>query len=160
MTLKTFDPTKPVQTRDGRPARIICTNMKGGAETIVSLVTGQRGKETPYTHYTDGRYLDSGTDSDDLVNVPDAHEAVIAWLRDRKNSPYMEAVEAFHRLNKKITGIKFIRSVIPASVTGYEAPEGVTTGCGLLAAKEAYEAVTAGIPAGRVMQSTVRPFGW
>lgn len=35
--MKAFDPTKPVQTRDGRKARIICTDAKG-VLPIIALV--------------------------------------------------------------------------------------------------------------------------
>ena len=43
-----FDPTKPVQTRDGREARIICTDVeRKGDWPIVALIKTSDG-ERPY----------------------------------------------------------------------------------------------------------------
>lgn len=71
----TFDATKPVQTRDGRKARIICTDagMKDG--DIVYLVESDFGHSVLRNVYTDGKYLPPCTiqrDNDpwDLVNIP------------------------------------------------------------------------------------------
>jgi YD repeat-containing protein len=66
---KKFDATKPVQTRDGRAARIICTDREGGRSDglIVALVdTGSQ--ERAFYYDQDGH----GTchESLDLVNVP------------------------------------------------------------------------------------------
>lgn len=70
---KKFDPTKPVQTRDGLPARIICTDAEGledGPEfTIVAIVDGEVGM------YTDeGQFISDCLDPRDLVNVPERVE--------------------------------------------------------------------------------------
>jgi len=40
---KQFDPSKPVQTRDGLPARIICTDAKCDFP-IIGLITIMNGK--------------------------------------------------------------------------------------------------------------------
>lgn len=74
----TFDPTKPVQTRDGRSARIICTDKKGEAP-IVALVSAISGdSEITYSFFLDGSfYCDDGTYPLDLVNTP---EEKTLWL--------------------------------------------------------------------------------
>ena len=60
---------KPVQTRDGRKARIICFDMKGGEFPIVALV--QTGGEEGVFHYTlEGNYYRTSTTQSDLVMVP------------------------------------------------------------------------------------------
>lgn len=69
-----IDFTKPVQTRDGRPVRILCTDRKDSlsSETIVGLVEDHEG-EAIYTWNANGSYF--GTDdeecSDDLINGPE-----------------------------------------------------------------------------------------
>lgn len=66
--MKKFDPTKPVQTRDGRPARIICTDRyeSNGQFPIVALVNVGAYEQVSY-HRTDGRTTNYPTP--DLVNI-------------------------------------------------------------------------------------------
>lgn len=45
---------KPVCTRDGRPVRIICWNVKDEIAPILALVT-EKDKEVPYLYLKDGR---------------------------------------------------------------------------------------------------------
>jgi len=70
----TFNPTKPIQTRDGKPARILCIDARGDLP-IVALV-GAPGESEYVQRYTaDGcAYLGQrGTPSSrlDLINVPE-----------------------------------------------------------------------------------------
>lgn len=70
-----FDPTKPVQTRDGRKARIICTDLNSPDGCIVALVessdrynpTDERVK----VYYSDGKWVRNSHTSMlvDLVNI-------------------------------------------------------------------------------------------
>jgi hypothetical protein len=74
----TFDPTKPVQTRDGRKARIICTDLNDcDGEKIVALISYGDGHEEPSTFYPDGKYYRSRECTDDLINVP---EMISYWM--------------------------------------------------------------------------------
>ncbi len=69
----TFDPTKPVQTRDGRKARIICVDA-AGKRPIAALITCiDTGEEDPEVFFSDGRYCghDDGESRIDLINVPE-----------------------------------------------------------------------------------------
>lgn len=61
-----FDPTKPVTTRDGQPARIIATDLHDldGEETIAAIVDGNIA-----TYRPDGSYWPNGKDRMDLVNI-------------------------------------------------------------------------------------------
>lgn len=63
---KKFDPSKPVQTRDGKKARIICTD-RYGMYPIVVLVT-ENGQENMYTVNSTGKF---GAGEYDLVNIPE-----------------------------------------------------------------------------------------
>lgn len=72
---KPFDSSKPVQTRDGRKARIICTDReykssaRGENWPILALVFDSKGKEQPISYRVDGTapYLD---DNWTLINLP------------------------------------------------------------------------------------------
>ena len=65
-----FDPTKPVQTRDGSPARIVCTDRKGGPP-LIALVRGQERAERICSFYPNGQVCTTHCSGPDLVNVPE-----------------------------------------------------------------------------------------
>jgi hypothetical protein len=69
----TFDPTKPVMTRAGKPARIIATDVQGEPIKIVALVEYTEGAETTHCYLRDGRhysgkYGEGRNEAYDLVN--------------------------------------------------------------------------------------------
>ena len=71
-----FDPTKPVQTRDGRPARIVCTDATG-VLPIVALVD-DGGAEIVIRYHPTGRRQDVRAQrDDDLINIPERH---VRWF--------------------------------------------------------------------------------
>ena len=64
-----FDPNKPVQTRDGRKARIICTDALMFHSPTIALVKGPDGWEKIYKYQEDGS-LDFADDTGlDLINI-------------------------------------------------------------------------------------------
>jgi hypothetical protein len=62
---KKFDPTKPVQLDDGRPARVICTNKKS-PYPIVAIYADSAGEEVATAFDPAGRSRSSKR----LVNIP------------------------------------------------------------------------------------------
>ena len=85
--MKKFDPTKPVQTRDGHPARIICTDAKGNWPIVALVSTSTTippyvAEETPFPFSADGRRIIGAATTTDLVNIPEEHEV---WVRVYKN---------------------------------------------------------------------------
>lgn len=66
-----FDPTKPVQTRDGRKARILCADAKyRSGETITAHLLNDDGTvHVTYGYFSDGRFNKGEDDDLDLVNV-------------------------------------------------------------------------------------------
>lgn len=72
----TFDPTKPVQTRDGRKARIIATDRRGASYPIVALVNSKNSKEELIvTYLADGSEIGCiARNPLDLVNIPEERE--------------------------------------------------------------------------------------
>ena len=68
----TFDPTKPVQTRDGRKARILCTDAKGGQPIVALVTTFDNEAEHVVRFRSDGGCYSRGADPvHDLINVPE-----------------------------------------------------------------------------------------
>jgi hypothetical protein len=72
-----FDPTRPVRTRKGRPARIICADRHWDKYPIVALVVPSWGGEEILCYTADGRTEREDEDEDDLVNIPEKH---VRWV--------------------------------------------------------------------------------
>lgn len=66
--MKPLDLSKPVQTRDGRPARIVSTNMWGDYP-IGAIITETCGKEHFETHTADGAVFTDEDSNGDLQNI-------------------------------------------------------------------------------------------
>lgn len=93
-----FDPTKPVQTRDGRPARIICTDRKDDGWPIVAIYAdNSAGRTEGVGCYTrEGRFGDYGSDNRlDLVNVPVEREGYVVLY---PHFEYMSNWAAAHKV--------------------------------------------------------------
>jgi hypothetical protein len=65
-----FDPTKPVQFRKGKPARIICADRKDPRMPIVALYGDALSGEGVAFFRADGTAI-CGSPENDLVNVPE-----------------------------------------------------------------------------------------
>lgn len=72
-----IDLTKPVQTRDGRKVRVLCTDRKGSSNSIVGLIVLEGGKEYVQTWEANGNFVTSGDAPADLINVPDKR---VVWV--------------------------------------------------------------------------------
>ncbi len=70
----TFDPPEPVQTRDGRKARIVCTDVNGHYP-IIALVD-YHGTELVHHFNADGKAC-TGSRGSDLINIPVKREG---WI--------------------------------------------------------------------------------
>jgi hypothetical protein len=80
---KTLDLNKPVQTRDGRKARIICTDRKSVMYQVVALVESSDGSEEGACSYTKtGQYHAGYQDQSDLVNVPEKRTVYLNMYED------------------------------------------------------------------------------
>lgn len=67
-----LDLTKPVQTRAGKPVRIVCTDAPGACP-VVGFYTELVGTEkyvTPHTWTIEGAFMPGGYGNRDLINVP------------------------------------------------------------------------------------------
>lgn len=67
-----FNPALPVQTRDGRKARIICTNaLRGGGESIIALIHTDEDTESIEEYFANGLLMPSNEYGIDLINIPE-----------------------------------------------------------------------------------------
>lgn len=67
--MKIFDPTKPARTREGKTARIICTDVDSTSWKIIALVR-MDDVETAISYTKYGEFYSSGTESrHDLFNI-------------------------------------------------------------------------------------------
>ena len=111
-----FDLNKPVQTRDGRAARIICTDACNRQYPIVALVAQTGGRELPLTFTTEGlfeAYREGG--SEDLVNVPENIKGHY-WvnLYEAPNSPCLHPSKEeanTYAAGKRVACIEWVFSV-------------------------------------------------
>ena len=77
------NPARKIVTRDGRPVRIICTDMKSYNEKIVGLIPSDTGIESIFTWTQQGKqYLNMDTPND-LFFTPETHEG---WINVYRNS--------------------------------------------------------------------------
>lgn len=108
-----LDLTKPVQTRDGQPVRIICTDRQNSEDfVVVGLVQTMFGEEATQTWRLDGSFSlrKSSEHSFDLINVPVKREGWINIYGDANqffgNIYPSEAAAKEDRLSSAIATIK------------------------------------------------------
>ena len=83
------NPSKKVITRDGRNARIICTDAKNNYP-IVALIEMPNGRERqPCGYKKDGTYLIGEKLSCDLFFAPEKHEGWINLYKTETSSQYV-----------------------------------------------------------------------
>ena len=68
------NPSKKVVTRDGRSARIVCTDRVLGAYRVLALVMEGSGIENSYSYKTNGQYYENSISGIDLFFAPEKHE--------------------------------------------------------------------------------------
>lgn len=71
------NPSRKVVTRDGRPARVICTDAKGDYPVVGLILTNDENLECVETYNKDGKYLERQTDERDLFF---ATEKKCGWI--------------------------------------------------------------------------------
>ena len=76
------NPSRKVVTRDGRNARIICTDRRDLNYPIIALIETIPGKEMAYTHAKDGKHCTDCADIFDLFFAPERHEGWVNILRE------------------------------------------------------------------------------
>ena len=93
------NPTRKVITRDGRKARVICTDAKNNFP-VVALIETPDGKEMlPCGYKKDGTYITGEELSCDLFFAPEKHEGWLNIYRSEsgfylRGNPYKSKEEA------------------------------------------------------------------
>ena len=114
LNLKEFDleaakQGKPVCTREGRKARIICFDLQDPEYDIVALLLGKNGFESICTFNSNGRFNDAdGVDKQskhDLMMLPEKKEG---WVNVYKERVYKSKEEA---VGKKYDGCTYIDTI-------------------------------------------------
>ncbi len=78
----TFDPTKPVQTRDGRKARIICTDLRHPWYSMAVAIADENGLETISCYSKSGRWDERYDDENSLVNIPEKRKYWVVMAKE------------------------------------------------------------------------------
>lgn len=79
----TIDFNRPIQTRDGRPVRILCTDKSSYVNrSVVGLVRKDDGEETVYCWNSHGTSFEreSSHNDVDLINVPEEIERTLGYV--------------------------------------------------------------------------------
>ena len=76
------NPSRKVVTRDGRNARIICTDRRDLNYPIIALIETSSGEEMAYSHTKDGRHCADCSDIFDLFFAPEKHEGWVNVSRE------------------------------------------------------------------------------
>ena len=71
------NPTRKIVTREGKPARIICTDAKFEKYQVLALITKKDGQEMLATLDTSGKYCSGYNSHLDLFFAPEKHEG---WI--------------------------------------------------------------------------------
>ena len=77
------NPSRKVVTRDGRKARIICTDMKSTTYPVVALIENGSDYEQLTTFSKNGEYAVNESSRSDLFFAPEKHEG---WVNVYRNS--------------------------------------------------------------------------
>ena len=100
------DTSKEVVTRDGRKARIICTNAKSGYPVVALIAEEGSGREDIQTYTMDGAsYIGDQSSYDLFFSAPEKHEGWATiygkFLAGEIFSTKEEAEESVKRCGKK-----------------------------------------------------------
>ena len=86
------NPSRKVVTRDGRNARIICTDMKSTTYPVVALIENGSGYEQLFTFSKNGEYAVNESSISDLFFAPEKHTGWINVYRNNGSHTYAGAV--------------------------------------------------------------------
>ena len=110
------NPNRKIITRDGKNARIICTDAKNNYP-IVALIETSNGKERqPCGYKKDGTYVAGEELSCDLFFAPEKHEGWINIYLDAENSSYVETCIYKSKEEAEESGKKWSRYITTVKI--------------------------------------------
>lgn len=109
------NPSRKVVTRDGREARIICTDMKSTTYPVVALIEVGSGYEQLFTFSKNGEYAVNESSRSDLFFAPEKHEGWVNLYKilDKDCSYYMGSIfnSKAEAENKIDTSDKYVATI-------------------------------------------------
>ena len=85
------NPSRKVVTRDGREARIICTDRRDLNFPIIALIeTIPGGGEVTYSYTENGTYYKTGSTNYDLIFAPEKHKGWINIFKYVTTNAYLK----------------------------------------------------------------------
>jgi hypothetical protein len=87
-----FDPNKPCQTRQGRSARVVATDLAGNKPLCV-ILRSDRGDEYPANYRADGTFAGYSAHPYDLVNIPEKIEGWVNVYRQNASADFFPSKE-------------------------------------------------------------------
>ena len=106
------NPSRKVVTRDGRRARIVCTDKRELNYPIIALIETRPGGEEVTCSYTkDGRYCTACSDIFDLFFVPEKHEGWVNVYEEGTNRYLDGCICVTKEEAKRIRGYGYITTI-------------------------------------------------
>lgn len=86
----TLDYTRPIQTRNGCPARILATDFEGpNSRTLAVAITTKDYGERLGIRFENGHISRHGTDPLDIINVPQKHTRWVNVYPSKHHGPLL-----------------------------------------------------------------------
>ena len=105
------NPSRKVITRDGRNARIICTDAKNNYPIVVLIETPDGRERQPCGYKKDGTYIIGEKLSCDLFFAPEKHEGWINVYEEGTNRYLDGCICSTEEEAKKIRGYGYITTI-------------------------------------------------
>ena len=106
------NPSKKVVTREGKPARIICTDARGEYPVIALIEHYQETLDVTFSFTKDGKWCTDGTNSNkDLFFAPEKHEG---WTNvyEKGTNRYLDGcICSTEEEAKRIRGYGYITTI-------------------------------------------------
>jgi hypothetical protein len=103
-----FDSHKPIQTREGLRARIICRDKVGTRRPIIALITLIDGAEISLDYYSDGMIDLEEPSRMDLVNVPEQIHKFLVFDSKSKSASFYESEQDMKNFLPSHTQVQFV----------------------------------------------------
>ena len=94
------NPSRKVVTRDGRSARIICTDVRGEYPVVAAIKHYDDNFDSVYTYTKDGIYHPGEKTVDDLFFVTEKHEGWVNIFREINGGCYVGYSRIFNSKEK------------------------------------------------------------
>ena len=106
------NPSRKVVTREGKPARIICTDARGEYPVIALIEHYQETLDVTFSFTKDGKWCTDGTNSNkDLFFAPEKHEGWVNVYEEGTNRYLDGCICVTKEEAKRIRGCGYITTI-------------------------------------------------